>query len=451
MPLQWKYLVLIVLGVGGSALALSFMNNGIISIGLFSASLFSFLFLILYKNPAPWVAMFLVSSHMVAYAGYTGMRYTWLLLVIVMIPLLFLFDLRNKKLIFWLPLVLFCIYYMLVIVGAKHSINGLWLGVQIEAMLWFWLFQYIRIDNRQIMAIMLFQLIFLILFGFADGFLFARSRLEGPLFSATAYGVVVCSVWAMWFSFQMLSKSKNLILVFIISCLAIYTIILSGTRMGLVGIALTILLVLMAHFFVMTSLPVFTKIQRFLLFACVSLLALFMIWTVIPDTVRVKSDFMLLLSGRIDASTQGRMIVWYLGWEAFLENPLWGLGNGNFREYMVSFSQDLVILKNIPGFHILPHAHNIFLVLLSENGIIGLFMVLFCVFVGVYFAIRTMKNDPEQKAYILSVLIGLMVIISLGMVDAIPIFPTTFLWGVWLVALLYRLEISKKSGELLEN
>ena len=60
-----------------------------------------------------------------------------------------------------------------------------------------------------------------------------------------------------------------------------------------------------------------------------------------------------------------RMAIWQSAWEMFLDNPLLGVGLGNFDHAYPAYS--------LPGWLHLPgHAHNYYLNLLAETGILGL-------------------------------------------------------------------------------
>jgi len=88
----------------------------------------------------------------------------------------------------------------------------------------------------------------------------------------------------------------------------------------------------------------------------------------------------------------GRTIIWKAGWEVFREHPFLGVGANSFR---VMVSRVLTIPINMASLGVTPVAHNTFLSVLVEQGIIG--FALFCSLLGVLaLSLRAMPAFPRK-------------------------------------------------------
>lgn len=104
-----------------------------------------------------------------------------------------------------------------------------------------------------------------------------------------------------------------------------------------------------------------------------------------------------------------RVKVWIKTFEIFKENPIWGVGNGNWKIDIVKYSlpeiykvQDLNVIFQRP--------HNVYLRILSENGIIGLFLFMYLIS---FFSLSLLKKNTysgNTAKFIFSGFIGLYVI-----------------------------------------
>ncbi len=115
---------------------------------------------------------------------------------------------------------------------------------------------------------------------------------------------------------------------------------------------------------------------------------------------------------RISSSTQGeahvpdgRITIWAIGWRMFQANPITGVGAGNFREsakdYLLQpgvLARSDQILQSTPQV-----AHNSYLEVLAELGIVGIALFLSIIGFSLVSAIRAAKNfrirgDPGSEA-----------------------------------------------------
>ena len=88
----------------------------------------------------------------------------------------------------------------------------------------------------------------------------------------------------------------------------------------------------------------------------------------------------------------GRTIIWKAGWELFRAHPFLGIGANAFR-VMVSRVLAEPIRREVPGMPPAPPAHNTFLSVLVEEGVLGL--ALFCGLIGVL--MLSLKGMPALQ------------------------------------------------------
>lgn len=140
------------------------------------------------------------------------------------------------------------------------------------------------------------------------------------------------------------------------SCLIVYAIYLTNSRGAILGLAF-----LLGLFFV----------QRRGLFAAILVGAL-----LLPFGLLLPSRL-----GTIDAqeeSAAGRIEAWYEGHQMFFENPFFGVGKGNFTEY-----------------HTLT-AHNSFILVYSELGLVGYFLWLSFIALSIYMLWSIHTHTPPK-------------------------------------------------------
>lgn len=123
------------------------------------------------------------------------------------------------------------------------------------------------------------------------------------------------------------------------------------------------------------------------------------------------------LTLRFDTSTSYRLEIWRTSLEIIRDHPLWGTGLGTLWYYIPQYS------KTISTF--IAHAHNMYLQLAAEGGLLGLSSFLF--FVGM-----TMRNifeafkssrSPRHRGIALGLMVGFTGILVQGFVDAAIIAP----------------------------
>jgi len=153
--------------------------------------------------------------------------------------------------------------------------------------------------------------------------------------------------------------------------------------------------------------------QFLLLFFFVSLFSIALFWRAIGtgqfNLAGIGSRYLLTL---IDSLSSGRGTLWKYAWNAFLESPIYGHGNGSFPlAYLKAASLP-------PGFFALS-AHNLWLNILVEYGLIGFvlfnfILILFILQIKNYLLIRDTARIDIPDAYIA----GILAFISHHLVDS---------------------------------
>ena len=99
-----------------------------------------------------------------------------------------------------------------------------------------------------------------------------------------------------------------------------------------------------------------------------------------------------MISRFVTDGTSGRDVMYALAFKMFLEDPIWGLGTGAYR---VQYARYLATDTS----HLYLNAHNVYLQLLCENGLIGLAIFLFNTIFLLYNSIRLLRKYFVKKEY----------------------------------------------------
>lgn len=121
------------------------------------------------------------------------------------------------------------------------------------------------------------------------------------------------------------------------------------------------------------------------------LLALFLIYQYslpwLNDWLKTALDYFGLDTGHLEILTaaqrgatsgiEQRLVEWRKAWLMFLSSPLLGVGIGNYgwHSFMLHGLPDLAVAS--PKSQLSHHAHNVFLEILAELGVVGLLLLLF--------------------------------------------------------------------------
>ena len=328
-------------------------------------------------------------------------------------------EAKNKALgflLFW-----FAAYYCLIIVFGPYAKSiWPWLFRTIALMFLFLWTMLIKWDRQKILFIVITYGSYLLAWGFLEKLIFNPERIGGPLNSATGYAIILCILWSIWFV-DSCKQRKKILLLALITSLVLLAITFSGARMGIIGLGVGIFLGIYAYAFtnseVLQTSFINKSIKFFIISLCVSIVILIIWNTFMKDLIMARATESML-RGNIDASNMGRIIAWLSAYDTFSNNKIWGAGPDTFSDFYSKFLKtipDIGILRHKP----LPHAHNEFLQVLAETGLIGFMhvgvIVSFCVFSLINYM---RKNKKETICY--GIAAGFSVFFVLIFVDGMP-------------------------------
>lgn len=192
------------------------------------------------------------------------------------------------------------------------------------------------------------------------------------------------------------SKHFSIILFFLI-CLAIYTIINSASK----KVFFVLVIVLFTYFMIIKFNKDFFSSLKILLFF--SIIYFGTLWVINHTSMgeRITSTYIKTFeTDEAEKMFDGRASFYIYGWKLFLDNPITGVGLGNYR----------YVLKKEAV------AHSEYIVQLAECGILGslLFLLFFVYILKKLFRIRLLYRNIQKitELYILGIVI--MFIIFLG-------------------------------------
>jgi hypothetical protein len=134
--------------------------------------------------------------------------------------------------------------------------------------------------------------------------------------------------------------------------------------------------------------------KRFLLYGCLALAALIIIGVGTHGISDFVADRLLHKE-----SLYSRFGAYKIAWHAIIENPIFGVGYNNFKYYATHFNIDRQIKYD--GVWAADTAHNTFIKVLAENGIIGFLpfgLLFFLVFMCIIRLFRQAKG-PEAREW----------------------------------------------------
>lgn len=342
---------------------------------------------------------------------------------------------KPKPLLFWTILFWIVIYNISVLVLKPYPIVKIWFFLYMEALMLFAWTRTIQWNASKIIGFVLAHGAFMVVYGVSEFLLTGNGRISGPTMISTAYAVQIAVLWTIWFVHGFLAENRNWLYLGIGSFLVFYCIILSGTRMGLLGMVFGVGLAIISRAMAMNTGRWVNKLAQGVVWIALGFTFILLVWQTIPSDLLIKKGLSTLLSGKLDASSMGRVGAWATALDTIPKHWVWGIGPGNFLQYNVDFLNQFSSMPMIDRVPRLGHAHNIYLIVLCEHGIIG-FAMLGCV---VIFCIAQLfrfihRNATNPIGYAL--LCGGLVLAALGCLDAIPLIPSTVAWGSWFMGVL---------------
>jgi len=195
----------------------------------------------------------------------------------------------------------------------------------------------------------------------------------------------------------------------------LYGLYLTGSRAGILATVAGLAVFLILHFW--------SKIRAKLVYKVA--LALLIFVTVLGAWFLFRPDF-TASSGRVVSSNNVRWQIWQTSIEMIKNQPIWGVGLGNYQNAFGTLTKDRVNFNE----YISPLAlspHNVFLMFYLTTGLLGLlaFIWLLAIFYRIGFS--ELKNDWSKI-----LLGGMTVLILQGLVDT-PYFKNDLSLIFWLI------------------
>jgi len=355
-----------------------------------------------------------------------------------------LFISQKKNTLLWLIIFLSVGYSTAILIFKPYEIHGLCFVFFFESLLFFIWATLIKWDAEKIISIATALGIYLLLIGFAEWLLINPKRIMGPLSVATSYGVVLVLAWSIWFVESYFSKRFSYSVMFLGTLFVSAAVLLSGTRMGIIGIVMGILLGVAFNAWAskLRNSMLFQKIFYTAFILCCTSLLIFAIWSLIPNEVYVKRALDNVIAGKIDLSNMGRIISWVAALNTIQENQIWGIGPGNFS---IGYKATLQSLANTGIPHptqILLHSHNLYLMILSEYGFSGFFIFGLIVIACFMQLFLCLKNSNSVGIYYALLSCGIIAM-TLGMVDIIPFDWHSLGLAAWYMGILASFSLTR--------
>ena len=118
----------------------------------------------------------------------------------------------------------------------------------------------------------------------------------------------------------------------------------------------------------------------------------------------------LILKGKNPSTAQTRILDWYKSLEMFKDNPLFGVGTGNWRINIPKYGLNGFETGIEQGIKHFQRTHNDYLWVLCETGIMG-FIFYFSAFIFVLIlSIKKFFNSDNNKEKLLSFLFSIIIL-----------------------------------------
>jgi len=209
-----------------------------------------------------------------------------------------------------------------------------------------------------------------------------------------------------------LTKEKNLYIKTFFTILlfsALFIISILGTRGAYIGAIICVISYL--AYLLKTNFKTIFKIKQFAIVCLTLILVLLANLNLTQAENNIISRTATISFNTQDGSVNQRLRLYKQGLNHFIENPILGVGIGNWKLTSIDYDK-----KNIDGFTIPYHAHNDFIQLLVELGFFGLlFYTLF-----IFFSVNNLFYNKFFKDHINFLLLGSL---SIYLVDSLLNFP----------------------------
>jgi MFS family permease len=242
-----------------------------------------------------------------------------------------------------------------------------------------------------------------------------------------AFGFVALAmtsiVTASYHRFSQIRFGKTVF--FLAILMGVCAMILSGTRTSWLG---GVVVFTIAMIFYLDRFSLFKRV----LFALTLIVGIVVVSSSLP-IVQKRIDKMIdmvtpYVTGEEQTKSNGlrlRVEAWKLGWQAGLENKIFGFGPGNTKRAIKDYARQYPQVKKLEN---LNHIHNQFIQSFAMTGLIGLFSFLALIFCHFWIFIKYLGKRYSLEVRCLA-LAGLLLLVSylLKSIPGVPFFGKQYL------------------------
>ena len=223
-------------------------------------------------------------------------------------------------------------------------------------------------------------------------------RLESTVGDPNELAMVLVAGAALSIAYAMTAKESPLLRLgaWSVTALALFSLVLTGSRSGALALAAAVL----------TTVLVAGRGSRTkALFAAAALSMIAVLFFVSFAPPAIKQRITQTLPGQVP-NTEGRSTIWQVGWRMGEDNPIRGVGLGSFETSSIHYVLVPGTLERSDQVIDTPKvAHNIYLQLFAELGVVGLIMLLMILAFPIVCALRAARNfarDGDERMNLIS-------------------------------------------------
>lgn len=251
-----------------------------------------------------------------------------------------------------------------------------------------------------------------------NGWLTYDGRLAGFYKSPNYLAMLIAPgmLLAVYFFFTITNKLLKWGLMFFFTILCV-TLLLTGSYGAIVSSALSLGLFL---WLIRDTLPFSPK--KLLLVVCIAILFM-------GSVLWPTQKFQTLLQNGERSSLVSRQMIWESAWKIILDNPVVGIGAGNFQHEYLAYQKYFSPYLEWA----VPQPHNLYLALWLQTGLIGLygFGMVVSILIWRWYGAWKQKNLSREKRFFGALGLSLLTFYLIyGLIDT-PYFKNDLVFALW--------------------